>query len=51
MTVATTRRTSNSTQKSMRELRNFFSSISYNELSGRSTRGSLTSFGLGSSVG
>ena len=51
VTFATTRRTSNSTQNGVRELRNLFSSINYDGLSGRGTRGSLTSSGLGSSVG
>ena len=50
-TFATTRRTSNSTQKGLRELRNLFSSINYDGHSGRGTRGSLTSSGLGSYVG
>ena len=50
-TVAATRQTSNSTQKGMRELRNLFSSINYDGHSGRGTRGSLTSSGLGSYVG
>ena len=48
-TVVTTHWASNSNQKGMRELRNFFSSINY--YSGRSTRGSLKSSGLHSSVG
>lgn len=48
-TVVTTHWASNSNQKGMRELRIFFSSINY--YSGRSTRGSLKSSGLHSSVG
>ena len=49
--IVTTCWASNSSQKGMRELRNFFSSINYDGHSGSSTRGSLTSSGLGSFVG
>ena len=51
MIVDTIRRTSNSTHKGMRELRNLFSSINYDGHSRISTRGRLTSSGLGSFVG
>ena len=47
--VATTRQTL--PEKVLRELRNLFSSINYDGHSSRSTRGSLTSSGLGLSVG
>ena len=45
-----TRQASNSSQKGTRELRNLFSSINYDGHSGRSTRGSLKSSGLGPSI-
>lgn len=50
-TAVTTHRVSNSNQKGLRELRNLFSSINYDGHSGRSSRGSLKSSSLGSSVG
>nr|POF09046.1 hypothetical protein CFP56_38627 [Quercus suber] len=50
-TAVTTRRVSNSNKKGLRELRNLFSSINYDVQSGRSSRGSLKSSSLGSSVG
>ena len=46
--VGSLRQTTSSLNKGMRELRNLVSSVNYDGHSGRSTRGSVNSIGMGS---
>ena len=46
--VGSLRQTASSLKKGMRELRNLVSSVNYDGHSGRSTRGSVNSIGMGS---